>query len=185
MINDPRFAERAEIIREKGTNRNQFFRGQVDKYSWVDIGSSYLPGELVAAFLWAQMEEAEDITQRRLAVWNAYHEAFAEIERKGLVRRPIAPDECQHNAHMYYLLLPDGAIRDHVMGSFKAGGVNAIFHYIPLHSSPAGLRYGRAHSDLPVTDSVASCILRLPMWIGLTDEQIGTVTDILVQELGA
>ncbi|MBU1980650.1 MAG: dTDP-4-amino-4,6-dideoxygalactose transaminase [Gammaproteobacteria bacterium] len=186
LINDTRFAERAEIIREKGTNRCQFFRGQVDKYTWVDIGSSYLPSELVAAFLWAQMQEAEGITQRRLAIWNAYHEAFSEIELKGLVRRPVIPDSCQHNAHMYYLLLPDLAERGKFIADLRQAGISAVFHYVPLHSSPEGGRQSRMASDgMDVTQNASDRLVRLPLWLGIEGEQekviqqtINTVTVI-------
>ncbi|BAN36684.1 TDP-4-oxo-6-deoxy-D-glucose transaminase [Sulfuricella denitrificans skB26] len=186
LINDTRFAERAEIIREKGTNRCQFFRGQVDKYTWVDIGSSYLPSELVAAFLWAQMQEAEGITQRRLAIWNTYHEAFSEIELKGLVRRPVIPDSCQHNAHMYYMLLPDLAERGKFIADLRQAGISAVFHYVPLHSSPEGSRQSRMASDgMDVTQNVSDRLVRLPLWLGIEGEQekviqqtINTVTII-------
>ena len=171
LINDERFAERAEIIREKGTNRSQFFRGQVDKYTWVDVGSSYLPSEIVAAFLYAQMEEAERITRERLAIWNRYHAAFADYEAQGRLRRPIVPAHCRHNAHMYYLLLPDLDTRTHFIATLKVNGIHPVFHYIPLHSSPAGQRYGRASGALDVTDRVSDCLVRLPLWLAGMDQQ--------------
>ncbi len=177
LVNDAALVERSEIIREKGTDRNRFFRGAVDKYTWQDYGSSYLPGELTAAFLWAQMEEAQTITSRRIAVWEHYHAAFAEVEVQGHLRRPVVPAACEHNAHMYYVLLPDGEARSRVMDGLKKIGINAIFHYIPLHSSPAGKRYGRVAGELPVTDSVSARILRLPLWVGLGEEQIARVID--------
>src|SRR6185369_14331551 len=133
LINDPRYVDRAEIVWEKGTNRSQFFRGQVDKYTWVDLGSSYLPGEIIAAFLWAQMEEADAITKRRLALWNTYHQWFAEPERAGKLRRPVVPAHCTHNAHMYYVLLPDLATRTAFIEALRAAGVHPVFHYVPLH----------------------------------------------------
>ena len=169
LVNDERLMERAEIIREKGTNRSQFFRGQVDKYTWVDIGSSYLPGEIIAAFLWAQMEEADNLTRRRLEIWNAYHSAFADLEARNLVRRPVVPADCENNAHMYYLLLPDMARRTQFIQAMAESGVGAVFHYVPLHSSPAGLRYGRSHGELPVTVSAGERLVRLPLWIGVED----------------
>lgn len=172
LINDERFVERAEIIREKGTNRSKFFRGQVDKYTWVDIGSSYLPGELIAAFLLAQMEEAEEITRRRLDIWKQYHEAFAEFEEKGLLRRPFSPTEGQHNAHMYYLLLESLAQRTRFMNELKKHGIHSVFHYIPLHSSPAGRLYCRTHGDMTVTDCTSERLVRLPLWVGL-EERMG------------
>lgn len=171
LVRDQALAERAEIIREKGTNRSQFFRGQVDKYTWVDIGSSYLPGELIAAFLWAQMEEAETITQRRLAIWDTYHQAFAEAESSGKLRRPIIPAHCAHNAHMYYLLMPDLDARTAFIDKLREAGINSVFHYIPLHTAPAGQRLGRAHGDLKVTSDVANRLVRLPLWLGLEDQQ--------------
>jgi dTDP-4-amino-4,6-dideoxygalactose transaminase len=171
LVNDAAFAPRAEIMREKGTNRSQFFRGQVDKYTWVDFGSSYLPGELIAAFLWAQMEEADPITARRLAIWNRYHEAFAGAERAGQLRRPIVPAHCEHNAHMYYLLLPNLDARTRFIEKMKAAGILCVFHYVPLHSSPAGLEYGRADGPLPVTDDVSERLVRLPLWLGLEEHQ--------------
>ena len=169
LINDERFVERAEIIREKGTNRSQFFRGQIDKYTWVDVGSSYLPGEVIAAFLLAQLENAEEITRRRLEIWQQYHTGFADLEAQGHVRRPILPVECQHNAHMYYLLLEDLNVRTTLMQYLKEKGVNTVFHYVPLHSSPAGRRYGRVSHELPVTDSVSNRLLRLPLFVDLED----------------
>jgi dTDP-4-amino-4,6-dideoxygalactose transaminase len=181
LINDERFAERAEIIREKGTNRSQFFRGQVDKYTWVDIGSSYLPGEIIGAFLWAQMEQAEDITWQRLKIWAVYHERFATLEQGGGVRRPFIPSGCEHNAHMYYLLLPDLEKRTALIEHLKVTGINAVFHYVPLHSSPAGLRYGRASGELPVTHAVSERLVRLPLWVGLTEADQKRIVDEIYQ----
>ena len=176
LVNDERLAERAEIIREKGTNRSRFFRGQVDKYSWVDIGSSYLPGEIVAAFLWAQMEEAQPITDRRLALWARYHRDLEPLERDGAVTRPRVPAECLHNAHMYYLLLPDLAARAAFIERLRVVGIHCVFHYVPLHSSVAGQQFGRAHGSLDVTDHVAARLVRLPLWVGLEDHQ-GRIID--------
>jgi dTDP-4-amino-4,6-dideoxygalactose transaminase len=171
LVNDDAFVERAEVIREKGTNRSKFFRGQVDKYTWVDVGSSYLPGEIIAAFLAAQFEEAEPITQRRLAIWDRYHAWAAPLEAQGIVRRPIIPDDCTHNAHMYYLLLPDLGARTRFIEGLKRRGIGAVFHYIPLHSSPAGMRYGRAHGGMDVTDATSDRLVRLPLWAGLEEHQ--------------
>lgn len=168
LINDANFIERAEIIREKGTNRSQFFRGQVDKYTWMDVGSSYLPGEAVAAFLWAQMESADNITQKRLALWNNYHVAFEQLANAGLTRRPVVPEECRHNAHMYYLLLPDLEKRSTLIEWMRGQEISTIFHYVPLHNSPAGIRFGRACGNLDVTNSVSDRLVRLPLWINLT-----------------
>jgi dTDP-4-amino-4,6-dideoxygalactose transaminase len=171
LINNPEFVERAEIIREKGTNRSKFFRGQVDKYTWVDIGSSYLPGEIIAAFLWAQMQEADSITARRMAIWKRYHEAFADLESSGRIRRPVVPASCQHNAHMYYLLLDDLHDRTAFIESMKADGINCVFHYVPLHSAPQGLECGRVSSNMQVTSDLSDRLVRLPLWIGLEEQQ--------------
>ncbi|QGZ39535.1 dTDP-4-amino-4,6-dideoxygalactose transaminase [Pseudoduganella flava] len=176
LVNDPVYAERAEIIREKGTNRSQFFRGQVDKYTWVDIGSSYLPGEVIAAFLWAQMEEADSITTRRLALWHQYDELLAPLEERGLLRRPRVPADCVHNAHMYYILLDSLEQRTRVIASLKQQGISSVFHYVPLHSAPAGLRHARAHGELPHTDGLSERLLRLPLWVGLEEHLPRVVT---------
>ncbi len=171
LVNDKRFIERAEIIREKGTNRSQFFRGQIDKYTWMDIGSSFLPGEVNAAFLWAQMEEAHSITQKRLHLWDRYHEAMAPLEAAGKLRRPIIPDGCQHNAHMYYVLLESLEKRTEVIAYLKERGTNAVFHYVPLHGSPAGKKYGRLGGELRYTGNLADRLLRLPLWVGMDEAQ--------------
>jgi dTDP-4-amino-4,6-dideoxygalactose transaminase len=176
LINNPALIERAEVIREKGTNRSKFFRGQVDKYTWVDIGSSYLPSELITAFLAAQLEQAEDITCRRLAIWDRY-QAWAEpLEVQGLIRRPIVPVDCTHNAHMYYLLLSDLSARTSFIEAMKKAGIGTVFHYIPLHSSPAGIRYGRSNGELPVTDATSDRLVRLPLWIGI-EEHLNHIMD--------
>lgn len=179
LVNDAKLVSRAEIIREKGTDRSRFFRGEVDKYSWQEVGSSYLPGDMVAAFLFPQLEEADLITAARLAIWGRYHDLLAPLEASGLIRRPIVPDGCEHNAHMYYVLLPSGFDRQQVLRTMKAQGIGAIFHYVPLHSSPGGMRYGRVHGELPVTDSVADRLIRLPMWLGLTADQQRRVVQAL------
>jgi len=179
LVNDARYADRSEIIREKGTNRSQFFRGQVDKYTWVDIGSSHLPGEIIAAFLWAQMEEGDAITRQRLALWNNYHQWFAEAEKAGKLRRPVVPAHCAHNAHMYYVLLPDLARRTALIEKLRELGIYSVFHYIPLHSSPAGERYARVHGSLAVTDDASERLLRLPLWAGLEANQIEVIQAIL------
>lgn len=169
LCRDDTWAERAEIVREKGTNRSKFFRGQVDKYTWVDAGSSFLPGEISAAFLAAQMDAADDITARRMALWNQYHAWAEPYEKVGKLRRPIVPAHCTHNAHMYYLLLPTLGTRTAFIEAMKAAGVQCVFHYIPLHSSPAGLRYARAHDDLAVTNDISGRLVRMPLWIGLEE----------------
>jgi dTDP-4-amino-4,6-dideoxygalactose transaminase len=179
LINDPAFADRAEILWEKGTDRQQFFRGQVDKYTWVDVGSSFLPSELVAAFLWAQMEEAESITVRRLALWKRYHDELEELEREGYARRPIVPAHCTHNAHLYYLLMPSLARRTALIDELARQGVNAVFHYVPLHSSPAGKQFGRVAGPMSVTDAMGDRLVRLPMWLGLEEHQ-GQVCEAII-----
>lgn len=167
LCRDSTHAERAEIIREKGTNRSRFFRGQVDKYTWVDVGSSFLPGEITAAFLSAQMDAAEDITERRLAIWDRYHAWTEAHEAAGLLTRPTIPAHCTHNAHMYYMLLPSLEIRTRFIQDLREHGVQAVFHYIPLHSSPAGLAHGRTGSDMSVTDDISQRLVRMPLWIGV------------------
>lgn len=167
LINDPSLIERGEIIREKGTDRSRFLRGEVDKYTWVDIGSSYAPAEILAAFLYAQMEQAEAMTARRLAIWDAYHRGFQDLERREIVRRPVVPDHCTHNAHLYYLLLASAAERIRVLAQLKERGVGALFHYVPLHSSAAGRRFGRCDEPLPVTDDLSARLIRLPLWLGV------------------
>ncbi len=179
LVNSSRFSERAEIIREKGTNRSQFFRGLVDKYTWVEVGSSYLPSELVAAFLWAQMEEADAITQRRMDIWNTYHKWFASLEEQGKVRRPIIPRDCKHNAHMYYLLLPDLEQRTAFIESLKEQGIGAVFHYIPLHDSPMGKKYGRTSGDLQNTVELSERLVRLPFWLGMEEDLVDVIRQIV------
>ncbi len=178
LVNDARFAERAEIIREKGTNRGQFFRGQVDKYTWVDIGSSYLPGEVTAAFLWAQMEDADQITRKRLAIWSFYHQALAPLEKAEKLRRPIVPAECEQNAHMYYIVLRNLETRTQVIAQLRAAGVYAVFHYVPLHDAPYGKKHGRVHDDLPITRMASDGLLRLPLWLGVEAHQQKVVDEL-------
>ncbi|WP_454692307.1 dTDP-4-amino-4,6-dideoxygalactose transaminase [Achromobacter aloeverae] len=178
-------AIRAEIIREKGTDRSRFFRGQVDKYTWQEAGSSFLPGELIAAFLWAQLEEADAITSDRLTSWERYHELCRPLEDEGLLRRPIVPGHCVHNGHMYYVLLPKGIDRQGVLKGLKDKNIDAVFHYVPLHSSPGGLRYGRTVGDLDVTNESAERLIRLPLWVGITAEKqarvIASLKDVIDQ----
>ncbi|TDB35159.1 dTDP-4-amino-4,6-dideoxygalactose transaminase [Stenotrophomonas sp. TEPEL] len=176
LCRDDRFGERAEILREKGTNRSRFFRGQVDKYTWVDVGSSFLPGEITAAFLCAQLEEADAINQRRLAIWDRYNQWADAHEKAGRLIRPTVPDHCQHNAHMYYMLLPDLEQRTRFIASLREQGVQAVFHYIPLHSSPAGQRYGRAHGDMSVTIDLSDRLVRMPLWLGV-EEHLPAIFD--------
>jgi dTDP-4-amino-4,6-dideoxygalactose transaminase len=171
LVNDPKLALRAEIIREKGTDRGRFFRGEVDKYTWQDVGSSFLPSDIIAAFLWAQLEEAQRITLGRMAIWQRYHEMLEPLEKQGLLRRPIVPADCQHNGHLYYILLQSGIHRQKVLDELKQNQIGAVFHYVPLHSSPAGIRLGRAHGDLSLTASLSQRLIRLPMWPGLSEAQ--------------
>lgn len=180
LINDPALIERAEIIREKGTNRSQFFRGYLDKYTWSDIGSSYLPGEVIAAFLWAQMQEADRITGERLDIWRYYHGALLSAEQTNRIRRPIIPPDCKHNAHMYYLLLNDLNDRSNFIELLKKLGVSSVFHYVPLHSSAMGIICGKVSGQLLVTTSMADRLVRLPMWIGLRPEM-----DCLIEKIQA
>jgi dTDP-4-amino-4,6-dideoxygalactose transaminase len=167
LINDPRFLTRAEILWEKGTNRTALLRGEVDKYTWIDIGSSFLPSELIAAFLWAQLEQADDILAQRLHIWETYHKAFAPLENQGAIRRPIIPPHCCHNAHMYYLLLDGLSARTRLIEQLKSQDISAVFHYVPLHSAPAGRRYGRAHGPMSITDRTSDSLVRLPLWLGI------------------
>lgn len=179
LVNDPELALRAEIIREKGTDRSRFFRSEVDKYTWQEVGSSFLPGELTAAFLWAQLEEAQTITALRLAIWDRYHAMLAPLESQGMLRRPVIPENCQHNAHMYYVLLAPGVDRQAVLAELKRHEINSVFHYVPLHSSPAGQRYARTHGTMEMTDKLSERLIRLPLWIGLTQAQQERVVTVL------
>ncbi|WP_299479833.1 dTDP-4-amino-4,6-dideoxygalactose transaminase [uncultured Roseibium sp.] len=171
LVNDETLSVRAEIIREKGTDRSRFFRGEIDKYSWQEVGSSFLPGELIAAFLWAQLEEAQKITEQRLANWHYYHDLMEPLEASGILRRPIIPAECRHNAHMYYVLFAPDIDRQSVLETFKKNGIDSVFHYVPLHSAPAGMRYGRAHGNLEITNEYSERLVRLPFWTTITVEQ--------------
>lgn len=170
IINDEQFVHRAEVIREKGTNRSQFFRGMVDKYTWVDLGSSYLPSEIQAAYLWGQLEQAELITANRLATWNAYRNAFGELMSAGKLELPSVPDNCAHNGHMFYLKCSDLSERTALIEHMKANNILAVFHYVPLHSAPAGLRFGRFHGEDRYTTKESERLLRLPLWYGMPDE---------------
>ncbi|WNZ21447.1 dTDP-4-amino-4,6-dideoxygalactose transaminase [Leptolyngbya sp. NK1-12] len=167
-INDPALIERAEIIREKGTNRSKFFRGEVDKYTWVDVGSSFLPSDILAAFLLAQLEEVDLIIQQRMAIWNYYHQRLETLEQQEIARRPIIPADCQHNAHIYYLLVENLEVRTALIAHLKRKGIQSTFHYVPLHSAPAGLKYGRTTGELSVTDDLSDRLIRLPLGAGMT-----------------
>lgn len=184
VINDRRFASRAEVLWEKGTDRSRFFRGEVDKYTWVDVGSSYLPGELTAAFLWAQLEQARTITAERVRLWHAYDEACRPLNEFG-VRGPIVPDDCTHNAHLYYVLLPEHVPQTDVLSDLKRRGIHAVFHYVPLHSSPAGRRFGRVSGSMAVTDRVSARLVRLPLWVGMDADVPAMIVEHLYAALAA
>jgi dTDP-4-amino-4,6-dideoxygalactose transaminase len=179
LINDEAFSERAEIIREKGTNRSKFFRGEVDKYSWVDIGSSFLPGEVTAAFLKAQLEEMAFINGLRIESWNYYHDLLENDENAGFLRRPVVPVDTVHNAHMYYVIVKNNAIRNELLDYLKNNRIGSVFHYVPLHSSEYGRKMGYNSYNLPVTDDLSSRLIRLPMFTGLTKNQIELVVAVL------
>jgi dTDP-4-amino-4,6-dideoxygalactose transaminase len=177
IINDKKFIERAEIIREKGTNRSQFFRGMVDKYTWVDLGSSYLPSELQAAYLWGQLETADQITANRLSTWNAYHKAFSDLEAAGKVELPTIPGDCRHNGHMYYLKCQDLEERTALLAHLKHDNILAVFHYVPLHTAPAGMRFGRFHGEDRFTTKESERLVRLPLWYGMDERVLQRVVD--------
>lgn len=181
VINNPAYNERAEILREKGTNRSKFFRGQVDKYTWVDFGDSYLPSDMNAAYLWAQLQVADEINDDRLRTWNAYYQAFAPLAEAGKVELPVIPDGCTHNAHMFYLKCKDLEERTRLISYMKSNEILCVFHYIPLHSAPAGLKYGRFSGEDVYTTKESDRLVRLPMYYGLTEREraavIGAVQD--------
>ena len=180
LINDPSLVERAEIIREKGTNRSQFFRGQVDKYTWRDIGSSYLMADLQAAYLWAQLEEAKRINEQRLRLWQNYYDALQPVAASGRITLPSIPPSCQHNAHMFYIKLRDNDDRSALIDWLKEAEILAVFHYIPLHTSPAGQRFGRFHGADRYTSSESERLLRLPLFYNLSDNNQKTVINSLL-----
>jgi dTDP-4-amino-4,6-dideoxygalactose transaminase len=172
---DKKIIERAEIIREKGTNRSKFHRGEVDKYTWVDIGSSYLPSDLLAAFLYAQLEKLDEIHAMRMKIWNSYYSALKPYEAEGKIRLPVVPEYAEHNAHLFYVLFHNEQTRNFVMDTLKASEIWAVFHYIPLHSSPFGLRLGNKKGDLPVTERISDQLLRLPLYAGMNEETLEKV----------
>lgn len=180
-INDLELLERAEIIREKGTNRSKFFRGEVDKYTWVDVGSSFLPSDILAAFLLAQLEQSDCILHQRLEIWNHYHETFAELERQGIVRRPMIPSDCEHNAHIYYLIVENLDIRTALLSHLKHQGVQATFHYVPLHSAPAGRKYGRTSGSLAVTEDLSERLVRLPLGAAMPIAEAKYVSEVVLE----
>lgn len=181
IINDPSMIERAEIIREKGTDRSRFFRGQIDKYTWQDLGSSYLPSELQAAFLWAQMENADSILARRQWAWQTYHDLLEPLESAGLLRRPIVPEKAMQNGHIYYLLAPDRTTRDELMEFLLKRDIGTVFHYIPLHDAPAAGKFSRTHGSLSITSDISERLLRLPLSVSLTGEQIAFIVSSIAE----
>ena len=185
LINNPAYNEKAEILREKGTNRAKFFRGQVDKYTWVDFGDSYLPSELNAAYLWAQLLKADEINEDRLATWNEYYAAFKSLADKCLVELPTIPENCRHNAHMFYLKLNDLVQRSDFIQKMREKGIGCVFHYIPLHSAPAGEKYGYFNANDEYTTKESERLVRLPLYYGLSDEDrkyvIKSVLDYFIQ----
>jgi len=185
LVNDRDLRERAEIVWEKGTDRTAFDRGAVDKYQWVGLGSAFGANEVTAAFLWGQLECADEITERRRLIWDAYHEAFADLERDGLLRRPVVPSDRTHNAHLYYLLLPESQPRAGFIDALAARGVHAVFHYVPLHSAPAGLEFGRAQGQLDHTDRLSAQLVRLPLWTGMGPVETDRVIEAVREAVGS
>jgi dTDP-4-amino-4,6-dideoxygalactose transaminase len=177
LVNDESLLEAAEIVCDKGTNRRRFMRGDIDRYTWIGLGSSFGLSDLNAAFLWEQFQHAESITERRVAVWQRYHDAFAELEQRGVARRPVVPAGRVHNGHLYYLLVESREVRDALLEDLDSRGVNAVFHYVPLHSSAAGRRLGRTHGSLAVTDDLSGRLLRLPLWADLSTDEIERVIE--------
>jgi len=182
LINDERYRQRAEILWEKGTDRSRFLRGETSRYTWMDVGSSFLPGELIAAFLWAQLEAAHDTTARRLEIWRQYAAGTEALASFG-VSRPTIPADATHNAHLFCLLLPPGASRPSILEDLNRRGVNAIFHYVPLHDSPAGRRYGRVAGTMAVTEDCSGRLIRLPLWVGLQDADVAQVLAVVTESL--
>jgi dTDP-4-amino-4,6-dideoxygalactose transaminase len=186
LVNDERLIARAEVIREKGTNRSQFFRGEVDKYSWVDIGSSYLPSELVGAFLWAQLEHADRINAKRKTLCTAYRQGLDPLARRGAIALPQSePPGVKGNCHMFYILLKDLATRTRLIAHLKARGIHSVFHYVPLHSSPAGRKFGRPAGPMTVTDGVSERLLRLPLYYDLTEAEVAGIVAAIAEFFGS
>lgn len=179
LFQEDKYLEPAEILREKGTDRSKYFRGQVDKYRWVGYGSSYLPSDMNAAYLWAQLEEADKINEKRLAIWNFYHENLADLEKQGVIERPFIPDYATHNAHMYYLKVKDLETRTRLLAYLKEQGILSVFHYVPLHSAPAGMEFGRFHGEDKYTTKESERLLRLPMYYSLKMEEAEEVVEAL------
>jgi len=176
LINNPKLIERAEIVREKGTNRSKFIRGEVDKYNWIDLGSSYLPGETTSAFLMAQLEKAKTITRKRRSIWGKYHSLLKPLEKKGLLRRPIVPDACFHNGHLYYILLPNMKVRDGLIKYLRKNGILSVFHYVPLHDSPGGVKYAKTSGRMKITENTWKRLVRLPLYYDLKKTDVEYIT---------
>ena len=180
LINDPGYNERAEILREKGTDRSKFIRGQVDKYTWIDFGDSYLPSDINAAYLWAQLEMVDEINRDRLENWNRYDRLLRPLADRGLIQQPTVPEGCAHNAHMYYIKCRDIEERTELIRYLKASEISAVFHYIPLHSSPAGMKFGRFSGDDEYTTKESERLLRLPMYYGLKESDVERVAETVM-----
>ena len=181
LIRDQKDVEDAEIIREKGTNRSKFYRGQIDKYTWINYGSSYLPSDMNAAYLYAQLEIADEINDARLACWNRYYERLKPLAEAGKITLPVIPEGCVHNAHMFYIKAKDIEERTELIAFLKENGIHSVFHYIPLHSAPAGIKFGRFHGEDKYTTSESERLTRLPMFYGLTLEQVDYICDMVIQ----
>lgn len=184
IINNEKFCDQAEIIREKGTNRSKFFRGEIDKYTWVDKGSSYLPSDIIAAFLYGQLENANVITSKRINIWNKYNQFFEKFEQKGFIKRPYIPMNCTHNAHMYYVLFNDLENRTNFIEYLKQNNIHTVFHYIPLHSSPAGMKYATTGSKMDVTNRISNTLVRMPLFYELTDQKLNKIFEVVEKFFG-
>ena len=180
VTNNEEFAERAEIIREKGTNRSKFFRGQVDKYTWVDKGSSYLPSDIIAAYLYSVLEISDKVQQKRISVWQKYYDATADLEKQGKIKRPFRPEYCTNNGHMFYLLFNDLETRTKFINYMKEKEIYAPFHYIPLHSAPAGKRYCKTSSPMEITDRISDTLVRLPLYYDITNSEIDYIINAVL-----
>ena len=181
LIQNEDMIEPAEIIREKGTNRAKFFRGQIDKYTWVNYGSSYLPSDMNAAYLWAQLENIDIIQKKRLSVWNRYREGLSELEKKEYIEFGVIPDECTNNAHMFYIKVSDLETRTELISYLKENGIMAVFHYVPLHSAPAGRKFGRFNGEDRYTTKESERLIRLPLFYSITDEEVEYTIEMLLE----
>ncbi|WP_457559294.1 dTDP-4-amino-4,6-dideoxygalactose transaminase [Candidatus Harpocratesius sp.] len=179
LINNPEYFERAEIIREKGTNRSKFFRGQVDKYTWVDLGSSYIGSDLLAAYLWAQFEELDVILEKRKQIYDFYNQSLKDLEENGILQLPTIPEYCSPNYHIFYIICKSGDLRDFLLRELKKKGIGAVFHYIPLHTSPMGQKFGFSEEDLPITDDISKRLIRLPLHLYLTHADLSRITETI------